>query len=106
MNSYEISAADFFQKLKNKSLGGIIVDVREKMEWDYYHLDDAILHPMNTIPEKLTELPKDRTLYILCAHGIRSQHVCNFLINNGFDNVKNVSGGISAVAMLQGFQYD
>ncbi|NDI34322.1 rhodanese-like domain-containing protein [Chengkuizengella sediminis] len=106
MNSYEISADDFNQHLKNKSLDGIIIDVREKCEWDYYHLENSLLYPMNTIPEQCSELPKDKTLYVLCAHGIRSQHVCQYLIQNGFDNVKNVNGGISAVSLLQGFQYD
>ncbi|MFS1512312.1 rhodanese-like domain-containing protein [Chengkuizengella sp. SCS-71B] len=106
MKSYEISADNFNQHLKNKSLDGIIIDVREKVEWDYYHLENSLLYPMNTISEHLSELPKDKTLYILCAHGIRSQHVCQYLIHNGFDKVKNVNGGISAVSLLQGFQYD
>ncbi|NBI30441.1 rhodanese-like domain-containing protein [Chengkuizengella marina] len=106
MSSYEISAEDFNQHLKNKTLDGIIIDVREKFEWEYYHLENSLLYPMNTIPEQLSEFPKDKTLYILCAHGIRSQHVCQYLIQNGFDHVKNVKGGISAVSMLQGFQYD
>jgi rhodanese-related sulfurtransferase len=83
-----------------------IVDVREPQEWDYYHLKEAHLMPMNTIPARLADIPDDRDVYIVCAHGVRSQMVCGFLEQQGRSNVINVIGGMAAVAAQLGFQYD
>jgi len=108
MDSFEvIEPQQFVNKLNNKELGdAVIIDVREPMEWNYYHLDEATLIPMNTIPARMSELPGDKTVYIVCAHGVRSANVCYYLRQQGFDNVVNVEGGMAAVAMLRGFQYD
>jgi rhodanese-related sulfurtransferase len=108
MDSIEtISPRDFVAKLNDNEFDGdSIIDVRERVEWDYYHLDEARLLPMSTLPGQLEQLPKDRELYIVCAHGVRSAHVCYYLREQGYDNVINVGGGMAAVAMLRGFQYD
>jgi rhodanese-related sulfurtransferase len=103
----DISPKEFLQLYENEIKDSqCIIDVRELMEWDYYHLEKSALLPMNTIPGYLNKLPRDKTLYIICAHGIRSHAVCEYLRKNGFDNVCNVSGGMAAVAQLRGFQYD
>jgi len=108
MDSFDVISPKLFtEKLdKGELADAVIIDVREKMEWDYYHLEEARLIPMNSIPEQLDLLPKDRKLYIICAHGVRSAHVCYFLQGQGFGNAVNVEGGIAAVAMIRGFQYD
>jgi rhodanese-related sulfurtransferase len=83
-----------------------VIDVREQVEWDYYHLERTTLMPMNTIPDRLDELPRDKPLYIICAHGVRSAAVCRYLQERGFVGLRNVSGGMAAVASFEGFQYD
>jgi rhodanese-related sulfurtransferase len=84
----------------------LVLDVRETYEWEYYHLDDTVLMPMNTIPTKLSELPEDKDIYVICAHGVRSQMVCGYLQERGFERVINVQGGMAAVSWILGFQYD
>ncbi|MDF2814723.1 MAG: sulfurtransferase [Paenibacillus sp.] len=97
----------FAEKLVDWSeTDGVIIDVRESYEWDYYHLEQSQLIPMNTIPYKLEVLPQDTPLYIICAHGVRSETVSHYLAEQGFDKVINVSGGMAAVAELRGFAYD
>lgn len=97
----------FRAKTDNGELGdALVLDVREPYEWEYYHWEQAQLMPMNSIPGRLAELPKDRTIYIVCAHGIRSANVCYYLKQNGFDDVINIDGGMAALAALRGFQYD
>jgi rhodanese-related sulfurtransferase len=64
------------------------------------------LMPMNKIPHKLHEIPEDRDIYVVCAHGVRSQMVCEFLRENGVERAINVNGGMAAIGMLRGFQYD
>ena len=84
----------------------IVLDVREEWEWDYYHLEGSVLIPMQKIPASLGRIPMDRTVYVVCAHGIRSAAVCDYLERNGYDKAVNVLGGMAAVAALRGFQYD
>ncbi|MFD0711122.1 rhodanese-like domain-containing protein [Paenibacillus sp. GCM10027626] len=83
-----------------------IFDVRERHEYDYYHLDGSVLMPTSTFIERCNELPQDKPLYIICAHGIRSVAVCRYLSGRGYDNLHNVIGGMAAVAAIYGFQYD
>ncbi len=107
MSRFDITPEQIVRMLEEERLGdAIIVDVREPFEWDYYHLEPSVLIPMNTVPERLDELPRDKPLYIVCAHGVRSAMVCNYLLSQGYTQIKNVQGGMSAVAMLRGFQYD
>ncbi len=37
---------------------------------------------------------------VLCHHGIRSAQMCQWLVDQGFTNVKNIMGGIDAYSIL------
>jgi rhodanese-related sulfurtransferase len=52
--------------------------------------------PMRDVPARLAELNPDQPIACLCHHGMRSQQVANFLVQNGFDEVVNLQGGIDA----------
>lgn len=107
MEFENISPEAFMKKWESGELDEEqILDVREQPEWDYYHLDETRHVPMNTIPVRLKEIPRDREVYIVCAHGSRSQMVCSYLVRQGIDKVVNVEGGMAALAELRGFQYD
>jgi rhodanese-related sulfurtransferase len=83
-----------------------IIDVREEFEWDFYHLEASVLIPMNTVPARLSEIDDSKPIYIVCAHGVRSVAVCNYLEEQGYSSLRNVTGGMAAIALLNGFQYD
>jgi len=83
-----------------------IIDVREDFEWEFYHLETSKLIPMNTLPVRLNELNDTLPIYIVCAHGVRSVAVCNYLEEKGYSSLHNVTGGMAAIASLKGFQYD
>ncbi len=72
-----------------------IIDVREQHEYDEAHVEGVQLIPMSSFVERLAEVPRDETLYIMCAAGGRSAQVTQYLTQEGFDAV-NVAGGISA----------
>src|SRR5438045_4540324 len=76
----------------------LIIDVREQWEYDLVHLPQARLIPMNTIPEHVDELDKDAEIVLHCHHGARSWSVAAYLMQHGFSNVKNLTGGIDAWA--------
>lgn len=105
MNS--IGPKEFLELLETGKLrDDQVIDVREPMEWNYYHLEGTTLLPMNSIPDSIDKLPQDDPVYIVCAHGVRSAAVCNYLQRLGFDHVVNVEGGMAAVSGYRGFQYD
>jgi rhodanese-related sulfurtransferase len=104
----EIIPAQFLLWLEGRIEGekGTVIDVREDWEWDYYHLEGIEWMPMQSIPARVQELPKDGPIYVLCAHGIRSASVCDYLHRVGYANAVNVIGGMAAVSALKGFRYD
>ena len=74
----------------------LLIDVREVNEFRVMRVPGAALVPMSTIPERFGELPKDRPLLLMCAAGSRSMAVADYLSRNGFADVTNVTGGITA----------
>lgn len=75
-----------------------ILDVREPVEWQIVNLPEAHLIPMGEIPEKWTNLPRDKKILVHCHHGMRSLQVTRFLRNKGIDQTTNLQGGIDAWA--------
>jgi len=63
----------------------VLVDVREKVEWDAGHIEGAKLVPMSLLKSKLTDerlrelLPADKVIYLYCAGGIRCLDVAKTL---------------------------
>jgi phage shock protein E len=74
----------------------VILDVREDFEYDAGHIPGAILVPLGQIPNRLDEIPKDKTVIAVCRSGNRSSQATNFLREQGFDNVHNMTGGMNA----------
>lgn len=72
----------------------IIIDVREDYELEETgKIKNSIHIPMDQIPDRLKEIPKDREIYLLCRSGVRSYNVAAYLEERGYD-VTNLDGGI------------
>lgn len=71
-----------------------LVDIRTPEEVAQGMLPHARHLPMHALPLRQSELPRDKLLVIYCRSGARSYHACQFLMNQGFDNVMNLRGGI------------
>lgn len=76
-----------------------VLDVREPHEIDICALPGSLCIPMQQIPYRTDDLPRDRPLVVLCHHGTRSRHVTAFLRQSGFANASNLAGGIDAWAL-------
>jgi phage shock protein E len=74
----------------------MILDVREQDEWDAGHIPGAVFMPMGQVPDRMSEIPKDKTVIVQCRSGNRSSQVTDFLVQQGFTNVHNMSGGLNA----------
>lgn len=76
----------------------LVLDVRENDEvasHPYTQLSNLIHIPMNDVPARLSELPRDKEIVVACKSGGRSARVCEFLDEQDFD-VRNLTGGILA----------
>ena len=73
-----------------------LLDVREPFEFQHAKIEQSVLIPMGEIQHRLVELDQDQEIVVICHHGIRSQHVADFLIYSGFRNILNLTGGIAA----------
>ena len=76
----------------------ILIDVREQWEFDICQIKGAILMPMGEIAESYVNLNKDSKIALYCHSGIRSMHVADFLLSQGFQSLANLQGGIDAWA--------
>lgn len=67
----------------------VLVDVREKKEWDEGHIAGAIFLPLRGLQDGVTKeelklLPKDKILYVHCVVGKRAVTAANILERNGY----------------------
>jgi len=76
----------------------LVLDVRERWEREAARLPGTLDIPMQQIPERLAELPRDRAIVVMCHGGVRSLKVAHFLARNGFGQLANLTGGIQAWA--------
>jgi len=77
--------------------GAVLLDVREPDEWEAGHAPSAVFIPMGSVQLRIGELPKDRTIVVMCRSGGRSAVVTEALQGLGFAAV-NLAGGIEAWA--------
>lgn len=76
----------------------VVVDVREPWELARCRIDGALAVPMRELPARLSELPEDRDLVLVCHHGARSEQAARWLAQQGFPRVHNLEGGVDAWA--------
>lgn len=74
----------------------LLLDVREPGELQGARVEGAVHLPISVFQQRYTELPQDRQILVMCASGNRSAAVTAFLLRNGWTDVHNVEGGISA----------
>lgn len=88
------------KELINKKLKFTLIDVREEFEYQICNLG-GLNYSLNSIPERLSDFELDKTLILLCHHGVRSMHALRFL-KAQFPtlNAVSVKGGIDAYARL------
>jgi rhodanese-related sulfurtransferase len=75
-----------------------VLDVREPDEWAAGHAPGAHHIPMMEVPARLAEVPEDADVVVVCRSGGRSGQVVGYLMNHGWDNLRNLDGGMRAWA--------
>lgn len=74
----------------------LLIDVREQWEYDEAHIPGITLIPINSVPSRLSEIPTDKTVVLACRSGNRSAQVFDYLKQQGYTNIHNLQGGITA----------
>lgn len=72
----------------------LLIDVRTPMEFEAGSIPGAINIPLDFMRERLGEIPSDRQIILYCGVGLRGYLASNILRLNGFENVRNLVGGI------------
>ncbi len=92
----EVGNAAALQLINHKN--ALVLDVREKKEFDAGHILNAKLVPLLKLKESIGELERyrDQPIVVVCRSGQRSSTACALLGNRGFNQVYNLSGGILA----------
>lgn len=73
-----------------------LLDVREPWEYNLAKIDGAHLIPLGTLPQSLAKLDRNAEIIAYCHHGMRSADAIGFLLQQGYQQVKNLVGGIDA----------
>ena len=104
---------DFFAKSKHKTTpdeffslkDGILIDVRSKEEADSLSIKMAchsnimcINIPINELPDKLDDIPREKPIAIFCPTGNRAGIAYAYLSFKGFSLVRILDGGYAALA--------
>jgi len=74
----------------------VFIDVRTPEEYAEGHVPGAKSLPLSELEQRLTEVPKDRRVYLYCHSGRRSAKAAALLAGHGYHNIENVLGGIQA----------
>lgn len=74
----------------------LLIDVRSDMEWEAAHDDNAVHVPLTELLERVSSLPKDKPLALICRTGGRSLRACQLLESSG-RNLFNLVGGMRAL---------
>jgi rhodanese-related sulfurtransferase len=73
-----------------------LLDVREGWEVDTAQVAGSIHMPMSKVPSRLAELDPNAPMVVMCHGGMRSLQVAQYLADQGFADIYNLSGGIDA----------
>ena len=72
-----------------------LIDVREPFEYEEFNLDGKLI-PLGELPSRLSEIEnlKSEEVIVHCRSGARSGTAQQFLLQNGFTNIRNLIGGV------------
>ena len=97
-NPIEQVPASGWQEWKDRT-GGLVLDVREPLEWAAGTLPDSTTISLSFLPTSLGRLDPDEPVLVVCRAGNRSQVAAQFLVRNGFSDVANLAGGLTQIGL-------
>ena len=96
----DITAAALVEKMQSGETINLL-DVRDELEFHTYNIGGSNI-PLGKLPTMLDDLDwdKDDEIIVVCKMGLRSKTGKHILQQNGYQNVKNLEGGLTAIQKL------
>jgi len=97
----QINSRELFTRMQN---GGNVnlLDVREEIEYHTYNIGGKNI-PLSKVSGCINQLGYNKTdeIIVICKAGLRSQTACDLLAQNGYLQVRNLTGGLLALQKLK-----
>ena len=93
----EIEVSQLAEKI---AAGYKVVDVRELSEYNDAHIPGAVHVPLQTVPDNIEVFRSEQEVFVVCQVGGRSGKACQYLMDQGVNNVVNVAGGTAGWILL------
>jgi len=90
------SVHDLSIKLRKGADHPFVLDVRTESEWDSGHIEGALHIHGGKLQERMSDVPQDRHVFVVCGSGYRASIASSFLKREGYVDVTNVLGGMAA----------
>lgn len=96
-----ISAIEFNIRMQNDDAINLL-DVREVVEFSTYNIGGQNL-PLSKLSNSMDQLDYNKTdeIIVMCKIGMRSETACKLLRENGYQNVRNLEGGLIALQKIK-----
>jgi rhodanese-related sulfurtransferase len=96
LTSMEQITVDELNRRIKEGKAKVVLDVRRPGEWKAGHIRSATHMPLSHLVETSQSLDHDQSIHVICAGGFRSSAATSILEQQGFHNVTNVVGGMTA----------
>lgn len=77
-----------------------LLDVRSAMEVKNGMIEGAVNYPVDELREFVDDIPQDKKIIIYCAVGLRGYIASRILMQSGFEQVYNLSGGYKTYQLM------
>jgi rhodanese-related sulfurtransferase len=74
--------------------GAVILDVRTQAEWDQYHAPNSVFIPIDQLPARLNEIPRERQIIVVCSSAQCSELGRDTLLSGGFTQVTSMTSSM------------
>jgi rhodanese-related sulfurtransferase len=92
---HSISPSDYQTQFMNTSAPHLLIDVRTPEEFASGHIARSINISVETLENRLSEIPHDQPVIVYCRSGNRSTQAAQILASAGYTDIRNL-GGINA----------
>lgn len=94
----QVGCKELAEELKGEAPPQLL-DVRQPEEFEVVHLEGAVLVTQEVVDDMLKNWPKDTPIVTYCHHGMRSMDAAHWLAQQGFADVRSLTGGVDAWAV-------
>lgn len=100
-HSNDIKASEIKERLNNNEPLNLL-DVREPIEYHTHNIGGLNI-PVGKLTERIDQLlwQYNDEIIVICKVGLRSETAKSILEQNGYQNVRNLVGGLLAIEKLQ-----